>query len=362
MASFHRSYFFAGSPAVHPPCWRAELGWRHVVPALLPMVSDMTHRIGVVVFDGLTLLDASGPAEVFHLADPSGRLYELEFVSAAGGTVRSSSGIAMADTVAVADAGGVDTVLVAGGERLVGSPVEDSLMDAVETLSGPASRVASVCTGAFLLADLGLLDGRRATTHWRHAPTLARRYPRVRVEPDVIHLRDGRFFTSAGISAGIDLALAMVEEDAGADTARAVARELVMFMQRPGGQTQFSTALSQPPARDGLLRGLMEAIVADPAAEHTVSSMASAIGTSVRHLNRMFRTETGTTPARWVEQVRVDAARALILEGHPITRVAQCLGFGTDETLRRAFARHLGTTPTAFRDRFSSTGQTAAPN
>lgn len=316
----------------------------------------MTHRIGIVVFEEMTLLDASGPAEVFHLADPSGRFYELEFISLDGGTVRSSSGIAMADTVAAADAGGFDTVLVAGGERLVDSAVETSLVSAVETLAAPASRVASVCTGAFVLAELGFLDGRRATTHWRHAPTLAARYPHVRVEPDVIHLRDGRFLTSAGISAGIDLALAMVEEDSGADTARMVARELVMFMQRPGGQTQFSTALTNPPARTGALRGLMEAIVADPAAEHTVSSMASAIGTSVRHLNRIFRTQIGTTPGRWLEQVRVDAARPLILEGHPITRVAQRSGFGSDETLRRAFARHLGTTPTAFRDRFSTTG------
>ncbi len=316
----------------------------------------MTHRIGLVVFEGMTLLDASGPAEVFHLADPAGERYELVFVSAAGGTVRSSSGITMADTIAVADAGAFDTMLVAGGPELVDSPMEAALLAAVESLSAQASRVASVCTGAFVLAELGFLDGQRATTHWRHANTLARRYPRIRVEPDVIHIRDGRYLTSAGISAGIDLALAMVEDDMGADTARTVARELVMFMQRPGGQTQFSTALSQPLARDGLLRGLMEAIVADPAADHTVSSMSSAIGVSARHLNRMFRTETGTTPGRWLEQVRVDAARALILEGHPITRVAQRSGFGSDETLRRAFARHLGTTPTAFRDRFSTTG------
>jgi transcriptional regulator GlxA family with amidase domain len=317
----------------------------------------MTHLVGIVVFEGMTLLDASGPAEVFHLADPNGEHYALEFVSAEGGTVRSSSGIALADTTAAREAGDFDTVLVAGGPGLVEAPVDTALLASVDDLSGPASRVASVCTGAFVLAELSYLDGRRATTHWRHAHTLARRYPRIRVEPDVIHLRDGRYLTSAGISAGIDLALAIVEDDLGADTARTVARELVMFMQRPGGQTQFSTALSQPPASDGALRELMETIVADPAAEHTVASMAAALGVSVRHLNRMFRTETGTTPARWVEQVRIDAARALILEGHPITRVAQLSGFGTDETLRRAFARHLGTTPTAFRDRFATTGQ-----
>lgn len=309
-----------------------------------------------MVFDGMTLLDASGPAEVFYQADPAGEHYELEFISAHGGTVRSSSGIALADTTSPGDALGLDTVLVAGGPGLVDSPLDTALLASVDALSGPASRVASVCTGAFVLAELGYLNERRATTHWRHAHTLARRYPHIRVEPDVIHLRDGRYLTSAGISAGIDLALAMVEDDLGADTARTVARELVMFMQRPGGQTQFSTALDQPPARDGALRELMETIIAEPAAEHTVSTMAAALGVSVRHLNRMFRTETGATPGRWVEQVRIEAAQVLILDGHPITRVAQHSGFGTDETLRRAFARHLGTTPTAFRNRFATTG------
>ncbi|REE03131.1 AraC family transcriptional regulator with amidase-like domain [Citricoccus muralis] len=322
---------------------------------LLPSISDMTHRIGIVVFDGMTLLDASGPAEVFHLADPTGEHYELETVSPAGGNVKSSSGMVLAQTIASTDTGDFDTVLIAGGHRLVDEPMDEALLEAVEALSARASRVASVCTGAFVLAELGFLDDRRATTHWRHAHTLARRYPRVQVEPDVIHIRDGRFLSSAGISAGIDLALALVEEDTGAAAARTVARELVMFMQRPGGQSQFSTALSQPPARSGLLRELMEAIAADPAAGHSVASMASAIGVSVRHLNRMFQAETSTTPARWLEQVRVDAARALILDGHPIARVAERSGLGSDETLRRAFARHLGTTPTAFRDRFSTT-------
>lgn len=337
-----------------------EVLWGHVIYACSPSISDMTHRIGVFVFDGMTLLDASGPAEVFHLANQSRRQYELIFISVDGGPVTSSSGAGLAQTVAAADVGALDTLLVAGGENLVEEPLNSRLLDSVEHLAANARRVASVCTGAFVLAELGYLDERRATTHWRHADALSRRYPRVTVEPDVIHIRHGRFLTSAGISAGIDLALAMVEDDAGADTARTVARELVMFMQRPGGQTQYSTALNQPQVTSGMLRDLMESVVADTAAEHTVASMAAAINVSVRHLNRMFHAEAGKSPARWLEQVRVDAAQSLILEGHRLTRVAQLCGFGTDETLRRAFARQLGTTPTAFRDRFATTGSAAA--
>lgn len=302
------------------------------------------------------MLDASGPAEVFHAADPAGRHYDLTFVSPDGGRVASSSGMELSRTVAAADAGQVDTLLVAGGGRLPDGRIDPGLLGSVESLAAGARRVASVCTGAFILAELGYLDDRRATTHWRHARNLATRYPRIRVEPDVIHVRDGRYLTSAGISAGIDLALALVEEDVGVDTARSTARELVMFMHRPGGQAQFSTALSTPPARKGVLRTLMEAVLANPGEEHTVASMASSIGVSVRHLNRMFQAEAGTSPARWLEQVRVDAARSLILEGHPLTRVARLSGFGSDETLRRAFARQLDTTPTSFRNRFATTG------
>lgn len=316
----------------------------------------MTHRIGIVVFDGVTMLDASGPAEVFHLADPTGEAYEVVFVSAGGGDVVSSSGMVLARTISAADVGRLDTVLVAGGENLVSPGPDPAVRAAVADLAGGAERVASVCTGAFVLAELGFLGGRCATTHWRHAAELARRFPEVTVEPDVIHIRDGRYLTSAGISAGIDLALAIVEHDLGADAARAVARELVVFMQRPGGQSQFASQ-PRPPAHSAPLRALMAAVTADPAGEHTVPSMAARVRVSERHLNRLFRAEVGTTPARWLEEVRVDVARRLLLEGHPVTLVAQLSGLASDDTLRRAFARHLGTTPTAFRDRFATTRQ-----
>lgn len=315
----------------------------------------MRHRIGIVVFDGLTLLDASGPADVFHHADPTGEHYQVQFISPAGGAVTSSSGMTLADTIRAAEAQPLDTVLMTGGTSLVQRNHDPALLSAVESLAAGAQRVASVCTGAFVLAELGYLDERRATTHWRHSRTLAQWYPRIQVEPDVIHTQDGRYLTSAGVTAGIDLTLSIVEQDLGVDVAREVARELVMFMQRPGGQSQFSSALSGPPATNDQLRSMMETVIADPAAEHTVVSMAAMIGVSTRHLNRIFHAEVGNSPAQWLEQVRVDAARGLILAGHPITRVAQLCGLGTDESLRRAFAKHLGTTPSAFRQRFAST-------
>ncbi|MFE3168469.1 GlxA family transcriptional regulator [Streptomyces sp. NPDC059224] len=315
----------------------------------------MTHRVGLVVFEGVTMLDVSGPSEVLHQAGRHTDGYELVLVSPEGGTVTTSAGPALTGTVRAADAGPVDTVLVAGGDRLADRPIEGGLLATARDLTERARRVASVCTGAFVLGELGLLDGRRATTHWRHAAAFARRFPRVRVEPDAIHVRDGRYVTSAGISAGIDLTLALVEDDHGADVARDIARELVVFMQRPGGQSQFSTAISTPPARSGLLRTVIASVVADPAADHSLPALAASAAVSPRHLARLFRAELGTTPARWVERVRLDRAQQLLLEGHSVTAAALHSGLGTDETLRRAFARQLGTTPSHYRSRFAST-------
>ncbi|MDT9695675.1 helix-turn-helix domain-containing protein [Streptomyces sp. P17] len=267
----------------------------------------------------------------------------------------------LARTEAATAIGPVDTLVVAGADRLAEQTPEAELLAAAAHLAERTPRVASVCTGAFVLAELGLLDGRSATTHWRHANTLARRHPRVRVEPDALHVRDGRYVTSAGISAGIDLALALVEADHGADTAREAARELVVFMQRPGGQSQFSTALETPPPRSDLLASLTASVLADPAADHSPPAMAAAAALSTRHLTRLFRTELHTTPARWVERVRLDRAQQLLLDGHSVTSAAHHSGLGSDETLRRAFARHLGTTPTEYRSRFTTTRPPAGP-
>ena len=319
----------------------------------------MTHRVGIVVFDGVTMLDVSGPSDVLHQAGRVAEPYELVLVAPRGGQVGTSNGLALSGAVAPADAGVLDTVVVAGGDRLSEQPLERALLDAVAEVATRATRVASVCTGAFVLAELGMLDDRRATTHWRHAERMARRYPRVHVEPDAIHVRDGRYLTSAGISAGIDLSLALVEEDHGADAARAVARELVVFMQRPGGQSQFSTALETPPPHTDLLRDLIADVLADPAADHTLPTMAARAAVSSRHLTRLFNSELNTTPARWLENVRLDRARQLLLSGHSVTTAARASGLGSDETLRRVFAKHLGTTPSEYRMRFATTGRVA---
>ncbi|MFI6156829.1 GlxA family transcriptional regulator [Kitasatospora sp. NPDC051170] len=311
----------------------------------------MKRRVAFLVFDGVTLLDVSGPLEVLHVA----RAYETVLVSPGGGPVTASNGVVLGATTAPDGAGPFDTLVIAGADHLATEGPGEELLAAAARLTGRARRVASVCSGAFVLAALGLLDGRRATTHWRHARTLALRHPRVRVEPDALHLADGRFHTSAGISAGIDLAFALVEHDLGAETARGAARELVVFVQRPGGQSQFSTALATPPARSGLLRTLTDAVLADPAADHGLPAMAAAAAVSTRHLSRLFQAELGTTPARWVERVRLDRAQQLLLDGHGVTSAARLSGLGSDETLRRAFARHLGTTPSEYRARFSST-------
>jgi transcriptional regulator GlxA family with amidase domain len=330
-----------------------------------------TRRVAFVVYDGVTLLDVTGPLEVLHQANRTGRRYETMLVSPEGGNVTASSGLTLAATVSAASAvsavgggcgggggGAFDTVVIAGADHLV-DEIPDELLSAVAALVPAADRVASVCSGAFVLAALGLVDGRRVTTHWRHAQVLARRYPKVNVEPDALHISDGRYVTSAGISAGIDLALALVEADHGADVARDVGRELVVFMQRPGGQSQFSTAMATPPARSDPLRAVTSGVVADPGADHSLPTLAASVAVSPRHLTRLFRSELQTTPGRWVERVRLDRAQDLLLDGHSITMAARLSGLGSDETLRRAFARHLGITPTEYLRRFRTTSPTS---
>ncbi|MDV8071288.1 DJ-1/PfpI family protein [Rhodococcus sp. IEGM 1366] len=320
----------------------------------------MTHRVGFVVFDGVTMLDVSGPAEVLHQASVLGHHYEVVLISPYGGEVTTSTGMLLSGTVTASDVGRVDTLLVAGGECLTTSPLDPRLLVTTRAVAARAARVASVCTGAFVLAELGLLDGRRATTHWRHADTLARRHPNVDVDADAIHVRDGRFVTSAGISAGIDLTLSLVEDDHGAESARRIARELVVFLRRPGGQAQFATHTT-PVEPSDLLHAVIESVRNDPSADHGLPAMARAAAVSTRHLTRLFRSELGTTPARWVEEVRLGRAQQLLLDGHSVTSTARRSGFGSDETLRRTFLRHLGVTPTDYRRHFATVGPTPNP-
>jgi len=311
-------------------------------------------RVGVLVFDGVKLLDVAGPSEVFSEANRFGADYELVLCSPGGADATSSTGMRVAVDTTAGGAGGLDTALVAGGDVLPTHPVGPELAQAARVLAAGARRVAAVCTGAFVLAAAGLLDGRRATTHWQHARTLARAHPAVAVEPDAIFVEDGAVFTSAGVTAGIDLALALVERDHGPRLARDVARSLVVFLQRPGGQSQFSPSLRAALPRTAPLRRLCDTVAADPAGDYSLAALAALANVSPRQLTRLFRDELGTTPARYVAQIRLGTARDLLDAGHPVSDAAQGSGFGSDESLRRAFIRHLGIPPRAYQQRFRS--------
>ena len=313
-----------------------------------------------VVFDGMKLLDAAGPAEVFTEANRFGASYRVLMASVDGRDVVTSVGTRLAVSTSIGAVKMVDTAVIAGGDDLVGHPIDPELVAAVKDLRPRTRRMASICTGSFILAQTGLLDGRRATTHWRHTGLLSRAYPRISVEPDAIFVRDGDIYTSAGVSAGIDLALALVEDDYGADLVRDVARSLVVYLKRAGGQSQFSALVETPPPQRSQLRALTEAIAADPAAIHTVKTLAAQASLSTRQLTRLFQTELGTTPARYVEMIRIDAARSALDTGRSVADTAQLAGFGSAETLRRVFVSQLGISPKAYRDRFKSTGAAAS--
>ncbi|MFC7813933.1 GlxA family transcriptional regulator [Streptomyces sp. NPDC057367] len=317
------------------------------------------HDVGVLVFEGMKMLDLSGPAEVFAEANRYGGRYRLSIVSPDGAAVRSSIGMLVPADADARSPAAYDTLVVVGGDVLPASSVDPALSEAARSLVKRAGRVASVCTGAFVLGAAGLLEGRRATTHWQHAGTLARRCPSTRVEPDAIFVKDGATWTSAGVTAGIDLALALLEEDHGPDLARKVARSLVVYMQRAGGQSQFSASLRGPAPRTPVLRRIQDAVQADPAADHSLEALAARVRVSPRHLTRMFRAELDVTPVKYVELIRFDMAKALLDAGHNATEAAALSGFPSYESLRRAFARHLGLSPTRYRHRFATTGRGA---
>lgn len=306
----------------------------------------------LVVFDGVKLLDAAGPAEVFAEANRFGARYRLTFVSVDGEDVTTTVGTRFAVTGSIASIQSADTVLVAGGDVLVGQPIDPLLVEAVRSLPARTRRLASICTGAFILAQAGVLNGRRATTHWRHTRLLAKAFPEIRVEPDAIFVQDGDVFSSAGVSAGIDLALALVEMDYGSDLVRDVARSLVVYLKRAGGQSQFSVLVEASPAPQSVLRLVTDAITADPGADHGVKTLAAHAALSTRQLTRVFHAELGTTPARYVEMVRVDLGRAALDAGHSVAESSTRAGFGSAETFRRVFVSSLGVSPKAYRDRF----------
>ena len=313
----------------------------------------MPHRLGLLIFPGFQILDAAGPIAAFEIAAryASGH-YEIETLAIGGGAVRSSSGIAMAADAADASRR-FDTLMISGGDGTREASNDDATLAFVRAAAAKAGRVSSVCSGAFVLAAAGLLGGRRATTHWSRTADFARRFPGVRMEPDRIFVRDGPVWTSAGITAGIDLALAMIAGDLGEEIAKLTAQQLVVYRRRPGGQSQFSALLeleradTEPGARFGALLGWARERLAEPLG---VERLADRAAMSPRHFARAFAAETGVTPAKAIERLRVEAARERIESSpEPIDRIAGQVGFGDPERMRRAFLRAFGQPPQALR-------------
>ena len=307
-------------------------------------------RVVIVVFDRLQQLDATGPFEVLRAGG-----HDVELASRDGEPVRSESGLVLGvDRSLPSVRGPLDILLVAGGGGVDTAMFDPVVLDAVRRLAPESRWVASVCSGAFVLAEAGLLGGRRATTHWQRCASFAERYPDITVETDPIFVRDGNVWTSAGVTAGMDLALALVEEDAGPEVALAIARRLVMYVQRPGGQAQFSVALRAQRADRNVLRDLQAWLPEHLELDLSVEELARRAAMSPRHFARAFAAETGVTPARYVEDLRVEAARRLLERTrHQIDDVAATCGFGTAETMRRAFLRSVRVPPSEYRRRFN---------
>lgn len=324
---------------------------------------DKTRTVALIGFHGAAALDLTGPHEVFsassYLArDKAVPPYRIVLLADQAGPVRSASGLSL-----IADASWrdfhekADTLLIAGGPDMAPLLNNQKFLAWLHTMSRHTRRIGSICTGAFVLAKSGLLDNRRATTHWMEVARLAQEYPTVTVEPDAIYVRDGKIFTSAGITAGMDLALALVEEDLGREIALAVARMLVLFLKRPGGQSQFSTSLQAQATEGQRLTNVLTWLVDHYDQPMTVEDMASQAGMSPRTFARVFVRETGDTPALYLEKLRLEhVVRLLEAPGTSLDVTAQKCGFTGREQLRRAFQRHKGITPQNYQKRFQTTG------
>jgi transcriptional regulator GlxA family with amidase domain len=312
--------------------------------------NPVPREIGVLVFENFQLLDAAGPISVFEMPtrglDPSP--YRLTVYSLEGGSVRASCGVSMHSEQLSTDLQ-LDTLIVSGGEGTRQAMTDERILNSIRQLSHNTRRTTSVCSGAFLLAAAGLLKGRRATTHWRRCADMQRHFPDVIVEPDRIFVQDGKFWTSAGITAGIDLALALVEDDLGEEVARRSARELVVHHRRYGGQSQFSV-MQDIERASGRFDSLIDWIRAHLANDLNVEELADKAGMSSRNFARVFRSETGTTPARFVEKLRLESARRQVeTTSRSLLQVAQDTGFGDTERMRTSFIRAYGQPPMALR-------------
>jgi transcriptional regulator GlxA family with amidase domain len=316
-------------------------------------------HVVIVAFPGLQPLDAVGPCEVFsganRAAQAGGRAvrYQVTLASTDGQVVRTESGLELCTTFLPAPGELIDTMVLAGGGGTRTARHDDALISWIRATAPRTRRVATVCTGAFLAAEAGLLDGRRVTTHWAAADELRADYPALSVDPDPIYIRDGKYWTSAGVTAGIDLALALVQDDLGTEVAQSVARWLVMFLHRPGGQTQFASPVWVPRAERSTVRAVQTLVEAAPGGDHRLPALAAAAAMSVRHFARVFAAEVGETPGRFVERVRLETARSdLETTSDTLDVIADRCGFGSAETLRRVFQRRLNVAPDAYRRRF----------
>jgi transcriptional regulator GlxA family with amidase domain len=314
------------------------------MPSMTPQ-----RRVLLLAVEGAQSLDVLGPVEVFRAAGA----YRVDVVSPGPGGIVLSNGLTLGTAPLPARPPRHDTLLVAGGRGARRATGDAELVAWVARAARRARRTTSVCTGAYLLAAAGLLDGRRATTHWHSCDDLAERFPRVDVDPDPVFVRDGDVWTSAGVTAGMDLALALVEEDLGPQVALQVARALVIFLKRPGGQSQFSGALAAQQASLPALRELQAWIAGNLDEDLSVAALAARAGLGERSFARAFRREVGRTPAAYVETLRVERARALLEDGAPsLDAVARATGFASAEVLRRAFHRRVGVSPASYRERF----------
>ncbi len=311
-------------------------------------------RIGFLLFDGVKALDFVGPAEVFSEANLSTGNYDIRFYSPSGDDVTAFMGLRVGVHGAAADSGPLDTVIIPGSELAPGVFDDPGILPAIQTLVRNARRVAAVCSGAFGLAATGLLDGRTATTHWKFADELARRYPLVTVDAERIFTEQEHVYTSAGVAAGIDLALYLVENDLGAETARSVAQHLLVYMRRGGGQSQFSAALKMRSPRTSVARSVAEYINDNPTIPITVAGLAERMNVSTRHLTRVVRDELGVTPAGYVASLRLEIALNQLESGMSVAEAGLAAGFSSPSALRRAFVARYRVTPSAYQHRFRS--------
>ncbi|NIA71211.1 GlxA family transcriptional regulator [Pelagibius litoralis] len=318
--------------------------------------------VWVLGYPNANLLDMSGPFQVFsaaqHLAAEFGidDLYSVELVAKAKGPLPSDQGLTLQATKDFSsDFSAMDSLIVCGGAGRRQALKDRETLAWLTKAAAAAGRVGSVCTGAYLLAEIGALDGRTTTTHWRWAEDLQQRYQGITLEPDAIFMRHGKLWSSAGVSAGMDMALAMVELDHGPDLALAVARELVLFLKRPGGQSQFSTPLRAETSSGGRIQELQHWIAGNITADLSVVALAARAGMSPRNFARAFARDAGETPGRFVESVRLEAARRRLEQSSdPVEQVAAAAGFSSAEIMRRAFVRNLGVSPNHYRGRFRS--------